>query len=242
MKYGYIESLYIDKSNHPSILGYIFLNNLAKEVNKLTSPNEIDALSIYRKSEKSINMIKSVFRSYPYEKIVGDSILVRHIQYFRNRNLMDDFYGFDIVKLPELESYIEDYNDSFIYVTDIYFDGNAQGFDDRLKRIQKVAASGKFKLCAWKAWALEVNKYRFRGMTKKTQYSNSLLFSYKTIELLFSEYIIKMPDPSSKYAASLVEINQDCQPTFKGLLYIYYSSLFYDNFNSIYESVVMKDE
>ncbi len=240
LKDGLLDALYIDKSKHPSLLGYIFLQELILKIHNMTRPTDIDIFDTYYSAKDKITKF---FNELPKSKntVIGDSTFINHTYYFRNRGIIDKSFTSNKVTLSDISEFVNSVSSDtpIVYVTDIIFDGDINGYDNRIMRLEKQLKNKNVKLIFWKAWSNEVNKSRNIGK----QTDKRFLFSYYALEKLFTQVLVEMPPSDSVEAQSLVEISQDCQPTLKGMLWVYMSNcMSYNDFLLVYNKMIRNNK
>jgi len=230
-----IKILYIDKSNHLSLVGYIFFSLI---IEKIKYKEQINTINVYNDSLEVFSKLKNTF-TFSKSIVFGESILVRHLNYFLDRKLIDQTYTYNEIPLSGVKNFLlnnDSGNNFFVYVSSIAFDGNIKKFSNhilRLKRELNSIANKKIIIIFWKAYSQEVNALRGVG---KINNQNLYIYSYEVLRDMFSEFKCDLPPTNTKEAESLVELNMSCQPTFKAILWSFYcSSLSFSDFNTQYK-------
>lgn len=209
-----MDSLFIDSSNHPSIVGYAFLYNLLIE-------NKDDASTILHKLNNKNKDTLLIPRSPISTQIVGDSTIIRHHNAFIRKGI---FKG-DII--PEVTlSKINEYINANPHIEELVFFSNIRCFNDndlpyqeRITRLFNMVSKSKVKIKVvfYDAFAQEVISTRHKAYAKLKP--KSKLLQFEQLERLF-DCGVSYPKLDSMMAESFVELNGGLQPTFKAIFWL----------------------
>jgi len=199
-----LDSLFIDGSNHPSFVGYAYLYSLI--FGGKFSHNTMDIFSEHRLSE---------------QKIVGDSVLIKHVNMFCEKGILDKSYELQEVKLFQLESYLTNYRGFVTYVANIRASNEKE--NDFYRRVKKLSDlkdkyGSRLQVLFWEAYAQEVISTREKGYKKFLP--ENPFYRHNTLSSIFENEVI-YPKKESSVGQSLVELNVGLQPTLKAILWLF---------------------
>ena len=197
-------ALFIDGSNHPSFLGYVYLNFLI--FGGEYTQKRIDIYPSFRLSER---------------KIVGDSTLVKHVNMFCEKGILDSSYLLDEVKISSLDRYLSINNYKITFVSNLrQLNDNQDVFSRRFQRLYslKVKYGDRLNILFWESFAQEVIAIREKSYLKFIP--DNPFYKHSTISSIFDNQNV-YPIKSSLAAQSLVELNVGLQPTIKAILWLF---------------------
>lgn len=199
-----LDSLFIDGSNHPSFLGYAYLYSLI--FGNTLSRNTIDIFPEHRLSER---------------KIVGDSTLIKHVNMFCEKGMLDKSYKLQEVKLFQLEGYLTNNRGSVTYVANIRASNERE--NDFYRRVKKLSDlkdkyGPRLQVLFWEAYAQEIISTRENGYKKFLP--ENPFYKHNTLASIFENEAI-YPKKESSVGQSLVELNVSLQPTMKAVMWLF---------------------
>lgn len=198
-----LDSLYIDSSNHPSILGYRYIYELI-HYNKSNLMSFLDPYPSFK--------LRDI-------KIIGDSRIIEHINSYCDKGILDKTYKKEVIKLSQLDDYLSENE------CDVFFISNVRNFNDNndafIKRINnlfllKNKYGSRLNVIFWEAFSQEVISTRQSNYDKFCP--ENVLFKFNSIASIFGGLNF-YPDINSIFSQSLVELNVGLQPTFKGIFW-----------------------
>lgn len=199
-----LESLYIDNSNHPSFLGYCYLYYLILDCEFKGKP--IDIYADYRLTAR---------------KIIGDSTLIKHINQFCEKGILDSSYHLEEITLSQLDMYLSRNNFDITFVSNLRYQyNNTSHVLVKIKELYelKIKYGSRFNVVFWEAFTQEVISTR-EPNNEHLLPDNPLFFCSNMAGTLVKNSVY--PSVDSLSAQSLVELNILLQPTMKAILWLF---------------------
>ncbi|MDO6463644.1 hypothetical protein [Pseudoalteromonas carrageenovora] len=199
-----LDSLFIDGSNHPSFQGYVYLYYLifGKKHHHLS----LDLFPEHRLSE---------------QKIIGDSTLIKHVNMFCEKGILNTSYKLQNVKLFQLEDFLVKNQGAVTYVTNIRASNERE--NDFYRRVKKLSDlkdkyGSRLQVLFWEAYAQEIISTREKSYSKFVP--ENPFYKHNTLASIFGTESI-YPKKESLVGQSLVELNVGLQPTIKAILWLF---------------------
>lgn len=167
-----LDMLSIDSSNHPSFLGYVYLNSLIYGF-----PN----------IPKTIDIFPS--RRLYTTKIIGDSKLIKSVNLCCKKGILDARYFLEHVNYVDLEKYLINNVGDVVFVSNIHFSNNQSDFLSQVNELYllKEKYGTRLNILFWEAFAQEVISSRVssRPIPYASFLPKNILFQHKVISELF---------------------------------------------------------
>ena len=216
-----LDALFIDGSNHPSFLGYVYLYSLI--FGKNYNHQVLDIYPSYRLSER---------------KIIGDSTLIKHINIFCEKGILDSSYALEEIKLSQLERYLNNNEGDITFVSNVRASSdNVNVFPKRFQRLYdlKVKYGPRLEILLWESFAQEVIATREKAYAKFVP--ENPFYKHDTLASIFDNKNT-YPLKKSMCAQSLVELNVGLQPTIKAILWLFmHKSSTLTDFEALYSNL-----